>query len=310
MSLKVSICISTYKRPEGLRQLLNGLDSLIFPNIIEDPDIEVIVVDNDSQGSAAAICDELTNSFRWCLSYQIEPKQGVTYARNRSVQLISEESIFVAFIDDDEIPSPVWLDELMSTQKEFDADVVTGPVYPRFEEETIANWISKGRFFNPPDRETGTNLEIAYTNNVLVRAACLRDLAPVFDEDLAFRGSEDVHLFMRLFKSGAKIVWSNEAIVHESIPSERTRLSWLLKRNYYGWSCHSLLEKRIFPSLRGQLERSIKGIMLFIFGLLIAFPSVFLGRYAIAKSLIYMCRGIGTLSGLMGYQGAWGGANR
>ena len=47
-----------------------------------------------------------------------------------------------------------------------------------------------------------------------------------------------------------------------------------------------------------------------LFGGLRFFPSLFLGKHEWVKSLVYMSRGLGTLSGLVGIQGAWGGANR
>ncbi len=309
MPLKVSICIATYKRPEGLKNLLEGLNGLTFSKV-QQPNIEVIIIDNDAAGSAQTICDEVESRFRWSLVYAVEPRQGVTYARNHSVEKASTETDFMTFIDDDEVPEPSWLDELLFIQQTHSADVVTGPVHPRFENPEIPAWIHKGGFFDPTDQVTGTEIDIAYTNNVLVNADCLRNLGTVFDEGLAFKGSEDVHLFMRLSKSGAKIVWANEAIVYESIPQERTQLNWLLKRNYYGWSCHSRLEKDIYPSLKLQITRMIKGFILLAMGLAMAVPSLLFGRHSFVKSLIYIYRGTGTISGLAGYQGAWGGANR
>lgn len=309
MTLKVSICISTYKRPDGLKNLLDGINALEFTKV-QQPEIEVIIVDNDAAGSAQKVCHEFENTLKWTLVYDVEQRQGVTYARNHSVEKASADTDFMAFIDDDEVPVPFWLDELLSIQQSHNADVVTGPVHPRFEEPELPAWIQKGGFFDPAEQLTGTEIDIAYTNNVLVRALCLRRLDTVFDEGLAFKGSEDVHLFMRLSKSGAKIVWSNEAIVYESIPPERTQLNWLLKRNYYGWSCHSRLEKDIYPSLKLQITRMIKGFILLVMGLFMTIPSLLLGKHSFVKSLIYIYRGTGTISGLAGYQGAWGGANR
>jgi glycosyltransferase involved in cell wall biosynthesis len=53
---RVSICIATYGRPQGLFALLGALDAQIFE--AESPEIRVVVVDNDAGGSARPICDD------------------------------------------------------------------------------------------------------------------------------------------------------------------------------------------------------------------------------------------------------------
>lgn len=309
MPISISICIATYKRPEGLARLLEALNDLRFSEI-EQPTIEVVVADNDREGSAKSVYESVKSDFNWQLVYGIEPQQGVTFARNRSLALASPSADFFVFIDDDEVPSAFWLETLLACQTKYAADVVTGPVSPKFEAPAVPNWVIKGGFFAPAQNETGTTMEVAFTNNTLVKSHLVRQFEKPFDENLAFKGSEDVHLFMNLFEQGAKIVWCNEAIVYEFIPESRMNLKWLLDRNYYGWSTHSLVEKQCFPSLFIQSQRFIKGCLLILFGGLMFLPSLLLGRHRVAKSMIYIYRGLGSLSGLMNVQGAWGGADR
>ncbi len=309
MSIFVSICIATYKRSDGLSKLLDGINKLEF-QLVEEPIIEVIVVDNDASASAKPVYERAKDTFRWNLIYDIEKSKGVSYARNRTISHISKESDFAVFIDDDEYPSKEWLDNLLSVQKDFEVDVVTGPVYPIFEEKEIPAWIHSGGFFNPPDRENGSTVHIAYTHNVIIKAELLKQYDIVFDNDFAFRGAEDVHLFMRLSKEGAKFAWAKGAIVYEVVPPQRTNVRWILDRNYYGWSSHSLLEKKIFPSPSRQFIRFVKGVALTLLGLILLIPNFIAGKPHSIKSLVYIYRGAGTISGLLNIQGAWGGANR
>ncbi|MDP8935368.1 MAG: glycosyltransferase [Cyanobacteriota bacterium] len=300
----VSICIATYKRPEGLKRLILALNQLTF-STATPPDIEIVIVDNDAAGSARALCEEIRSQIRWQLKYDVEPEPGVTYARNRTIANASENTNFIAIIDDDEVPDSQWLDQLLKVQREYNVDVVTGPIYPCFEDKNTPEWIKKGQFFEPNSYETGHLLNAAFTGNVLVRAECLKGINPVFDHRFAFKGSEDTHLFMRLVNSGYKIVWSKQAVVQEWIPASRTKLNWLIKRSFWGWSSYSLFEKEIFSGTKRQIIRALKGSGLIGLGLLGLPFSLFQGKWAVAKSIINISRGLGTFAGLMGFQGQW-----
>jgi glycosyltransferase involved in cell wall biosynthesis len=163
MSALVSICIATFKRPEGLKRLILGLNQLTF-STATPPDIEIVIVDNASDNTS-----------------------------------------FIAIIDDDEVPDSQWLDQLLKVQREYNADVVTGPVYPYFEDKNTPEWIKKGQFFEPRNYETGHLLNAAFTNNVLIRAECLKGINPVFDQRFAFKGAEDTHTRFTIFTISRKI---------------------------------------------------------------------------------------------------------
>jgi succinoglycan biosynthesis protein ExoM len=295
----VSICVATYKRPKRFRLLLEGLNQLAFVKI-ERPKIEVIVVDNDITGSAKEICRELKSQFQWSLKTDIETQRGITYARNKTISMVSVETDFIAIIDDDEIPKSSWLEELLLAQQKYNSDIVTGPVIPSFENHQISNWIVKGKFFQPPRYSTGKLRPVAYTNNVIVKAEILRNLNPVFDNRFATSGGSDCHLFLNLHKVGYKIAWANEAIVYDIIPPSRTNLRWILLRAYREPSSYSSAEKELYPSFSVQLIRMLKGFALITIGLIRIIPSLLLGKAAIVISLIYIARGLGTLGGLLG----------
>ena len=295
----VSICVTTYKRPQGLKRLLQGLAELTFDKV-ERPDIEVIIVDNHNEGVAAQVCQEFQQSFPWMLKNDVESQRGVTYGRNKSLSLADPQTDAIAILDDDEVPAPNWLDELLWVQQEYRADVVTGTVLPHFLDEEPAEWIMKSGFFNPPRSATGEPQQVAFTNNVLIRAAILQGYNPVFDNRFAFTGGEDSHLFMRLHKAGYKIVWADEAIVYDWLPGDRTKPKWILGRYRHGYSMHSLIEKELYPSLSMQLIRVLKGLLLIVIGIARLPLALIFGRQGIFKSLIYIYKGTGTFIGLLG----------
>ena len=138
----VSIAIATFHRPDGLRRLLEGIDHQDFGH-----EIEIVVVDNDSQASARAVAQEMAAAMKWPLKYIVEPEQGISHARNRGVAERSANASFVAFIDDDEVPNQDWLSQLVAAQEANDADVVHGRVIP-FYMEGVPSWVVDGQFLS------------------------------------------------------------------------------------------------------------------------------------------------------------------
>ena len=295
----VSICVATYKRPKQLGLLLEGLNQLVFDKI-ERPDIEVIVVDNDVAGLADTVCEKIKSRFQWNLKTGIEKERGITYARNKTISMVSEDADFIAILDDDEIPKPSWLEELLLVQRKYSSDIVTGPVIPRFSNHEVPHWIKKGNFYDPPSYNTGAIRPVAYTNNVIVKAEILRNLDPAFDNRFAIAGGSDCYLFLNLHKAGYKITWANDAIVYDQIPSSRTNLKWILFRAYRTPSSYSSAEKEIYPSILVLSKRTLKGFGLITIGLIRLIPSLLIEKAAIVISLQYICRGLGTLGGLLG----------
>ena len=295
----ISICVATYKRPKRLRLLLEALNQLVFKKT-EKPEIEVIIVDNDSAGVADKICEEVKPQFQWILKTGVERERGITYARNKTIDMASSDANFIAILDDDEIPEPSWLEELLLVQDKYGSDIVTGPVIPRFENKEVPDWIVKGKFFEPPRYPTGKIRPVAYTNNVLVKAEILKNLNPAFDNRFAILGGSDCFLFLNLHKAGHEIVWADDALVYDNIPSSRTNLKWILFRGYRQPSSYSSAEKELYPSLAIQSIRILKGLALIGIGLLRLIPSLLVEKAAVVNSLLYICRGLGTLGGLSG----------
>lgn len=302
-SMRVAICITTFRRPNLLQELLEGLSRLTFAKV-PLPGVDIIVVDNDPLGSAREVCRAADLPF--ALKYVIEPRRGIAQARNRAVAEAGEAP-FIAFIDDDEVPLPNWLDELLWTQSTFKADVVAGPVPPRFHADT-PQWVKTGGFFDRAEFETGTPIENCGAGNVLVSRGVFMSV-PTFDEQFQLTGGEDTHFFMRVRRAGNSIVHSKEAVAYESIPEGRTKLAWILRRGYQSGNCWARCECSLDGRFSVRAVRFVKALGYIVKGALGAVFLLPMGRAALARSLQSICVGAGMFSGMAGqkylaYQGA------
>jgi succinoglycan biosynthesis protein ExoM len=297
-SVSVAICIATYKRPQGLGRLARSLRELKFYKS-RSPDWRIIIVDNDISMSSKNLVDGLRDSLPVPIIYGVEPERGIASTRNRAVQLAGD-SDFIAFIDDDEVADSRWLDELLNTQDTFDADVVNGPVVPKFEQPAPA-WVLKGGFYNRRRLPTGTKITWANTGNVLVRTRWLHAVPGPFNEKLNLSGGSDTLLFSQVYRLGARMVWSDEAIVEEYNPPSRVSANWILRRAYRGGVFNSILEILLGSSFIIIMIRALKSLMHILLGFFILVPaSIYLGYAGFIRSLMYISQGMGEISGIFG----------
>lgn len=296
--MKVAICVLTYKRPEGLRQLLAGLAQLDFTQI-PVPEIQVLVIDNDPQASASAVCSRLFDGYRWPLTLVHEPRRGISHARNAAILFAKNDYDFLAWIDDDEVPEPRWLEQLLLVQRAFQADIVTGPVLPVFD-QTAPAWSVQGGFYMRSRHPTGTRMELARTGNVLIHTGVFALDDNRFDPRYALSGGEDTHFFLRISKQGYSIVWADEAIVYETVPESRLKLRWLMQRAYRAGNTYALCERDLRLPVPTLLFRALKGVARMAIGVILVLPSVAMGRIRLYKALQQISLGAGMVMGLAG----------
>lgn len=295
--MRVAVCVCTCERLELLRELLRGIAGLRFHKV-EEPEITVVVVDNGERASAKEVCGAV--KMPWPTRYVVEPRRGITYTRNRAI-VESGAVDFIAFIDDDEIPDSLWLDELLWTQSEFDADVVSGLVLPKYGSE-IPDWVKRGRFFDPPIFATGASRNTCACNNVLIRTHVLKRV-PRFDDAFAVSGGEDTSFFLQVKKSGYRIVSSQEAVVFESVPRKRANVFWILRREFQTGNGWVFCEAGIDGRLRIRVARFFRACGHVVIGSAkAALGTLRFDRVAVVHALQRVWRGAGMLAALAGHR--------
>lgn len=253
----VAVCVATFRRPVWLRRTLLSIHHLEMEGV--EAEVVVVVVDNDADGSSEKVVREVEARIKWPIRYVVEPHPGISFARNAALRA-ADTADLVAFLDDDEEATPGWLRELIVFHHSTGAPVVTGPVLSLFEEDP-PSWITRGRFFERPRCPSGTLVEHAGTGNLLLRRTLLSELGEQpFDEAMALSGGEDTLLTMKLRRAGHAILWCDEAVVQEWVPSSRATASWLIRRAFRGGNVYALSESIVHGSGRLRVLRVVKGV--------------------------------------------------
>jgi succinoglycan biosynthesis protein ExoM len=199
---------------------------------------EIVVIDNDPLGGAWRVVRDFIG-----MRYEHEPKRGIAAARNKA--LASVKTNWIAFIDDDEVAAPDWLENLMRPEY-LNTPVLQGRqelVYP----QRVPFWcIATPRRIRPADE--GMPRKTAVTNNVrfsteLVRAG-LR-----FDESIGLMGGEDIDFFSLAYADGFDIRFTNLAITYETVHPERITYRHQVYRSF--WCAAS--DIRMYRATRGAL---------------------------------------------------------
>lgn len=218
------VAIVTYRR-------LGDLDAAIAAVLVDaasvDHPVAVLVVDNDPEGSARPVVAGYHSAG---VRYVCEPLPGIAAARNRALDSVPGDRVLI-FIDDDERPRDGWLSALLRTHQDTGAAAVAGAVVSEYDAPPD-EWLAAGRFFDRRRLPTGTTIEVAATNNLLLDLEQVRASGLRFDLAFGLTGGSDT-LFTRLLtQSGRLMVWCDEAVVVDRVPVSRLTRDWVLKRAF------------------------------------------------------------------------------
>ena len=221
---RCSVVVSTRDRPRQLAACLHALEKQRAPRF------DVVVVDNaPATLEARDVCQARG------VNYLVEPRPGMSRARNAGARASSTE--IVAFLDDDAVPEPDWLERLHEPFADPRTGAVSGRILP-FPPESAAEELLAlhGGCDGGPqprivDRETPAWLEIALFGglgsggNLAIRQRVFEALGG-FDERLGrgtpLHGGEDNYALFSVVTRGHKVVYAPGAVVRH--PSPRTRL--------------------------------------------------------------------------------------
>lgn len=268
--IKYSVCIATYKRPDFLRKLI---ESLLIQKKIEPGNIEIIIVDNDSNESAKTVVEKYIGKHDCEIAYYIQQKKNISLTRNVALEKIRGEYIF--FIDDDEYADENWMIAHINNIKKYDADAAFGKIISYFPEST-PKWIRNCMVFHKHTNPSGQKPANFTTANTIAKSELFIEKGYRFDPAYGITGGSDFQLFSKVEKAGYKLVSSYDAITYDFIPESRANIKWLISRvarTGNNWTRTKIEQaegiNKILVRLKEFGSGIIQAIIAFVFSLLL-----------------------------------------
>jgi succinoglycan biosynthesis protein ExoM len=303
--LRVRIAVLTFRRPQDIAATLPLLTDQAVSVVDEHTEVDIVVVDNDPDGSARPFVTSFTAERGIAVHYENEPTPGISAARNLALASARDRDVLV-FIDDDERPTTAWLASLLDTYRKHRSAAVVGPVISQFEGEPD-RWVKAGRLFSRPRMPTGTRVELAATNNLLLDLHQVRALGLGFDPRFGLSGGGDTMFTGELQRAGGMMVWSDEAVVIDIVPPNRSTIRWVLSRAVRtgtSWSAVSLALAASRSSRAGlRLRLSGQGLVRMAWGSVRGvYGTLTRSAFHQARGIRIAARGSGMLLGAWGYE--------
>jgi hypothetical protein len=163
-----------------------------------------------------------------------------------------------------------------------------------------------GRFFDRRRLPTGTTVDVAATNNLLLDLHQVRAAGVRFDPRYGLSGGSDSLFTLGLTRAGGRLVWCDEAVVVDRVPAQRSTPRWVLARAFRmgnGWS-RVTLELIGSPVARfaARVRLAGDGIVRLAGGALRWGAGVVLRRLDLrARGARTLARGAGLISGAAGF---------
>lgn len=263
--VRISAVVCTFNRAAYLAKAVESLINQTYPR----EHYEIIVVDNGSTDNTRDVVEQFGQSAR--IKYIYEPIKGLSQARNTGWQAAGGE--YIAYLDDDAIASPQWLEKMMvafETVRPAPASV-GGKVAPIWESErpawltedmltayAIIDWGNQARFFKPSNPEHHVGCNVAYTREVLQKCGG-------FNVNLGRKGknllSNDENLIKKYIDShGLGIYYDPEIFVKHLVPKERLTRRFMLRRHLWQGVSDVVLWYEESPSTPGRLWLFMSGL--------------------------------------------------
>jgi glycosyltransferase involved in cell wall biosynthesis len=222
-------------------------------------DWEVLVVDNNSNDGTREIAERFSRLYPERFQYLFEPRQGKSFALNSGIH--EAKGKILAFVDDDVVVQPTWLEQLTSSLSDGTWAGCGGRILPKpgfspprwlalygplSQLGALCAYFDQGDLpllLNKPP--VGTNM--AFRREMFNKYGGFReDLGPRPGSELR---SEDTEFGRRLMVAGERLCYVPSAIVYHEISENRIRKEFFLSW-WFAFGRGSIRETRVIPGAK------------------------------------------------------------
>ena len=232
----IAAVICTYDRYDLLPK---AIESLSKQTLAADK-FQIIVVDNSPDHAGS---EREARAFRGHdnLQWIVERTSGLSNARNVGARATTAP--LIAFMDDDAVAAPVWLEAYIAAFDKFGTaaqaaggrvDPIWGAPRPSWLPEemlgyvSVVNWGGAARFADAREWVAGTN--IAFRRDALLAAGGFHVGLGRNKTGHALLSNDEIEVLARLGETGGRLLYVPEAVVEHLVPPDRLTQSWFRRR--------------------------------------------------------------------------------
>ena len=208
--IKISVIIPIYNGAKFLDDAFKGLEH----QTIDPKSFEVIAIDDGSTDTSYDFLMKYAkNSPKFTFQFDRQKNSGVSHTRNVGASRATGE--FLAFLDQDAIPRPNWLESALECFRDSRTSVVEGRIQAIkiFEATPLTHIL---------ENETGGRF---MTANCIFRASVFREVGG-FDLNFPYF-LEDSDIAFSILRLGHKIHWAPEVVVdHPYVQKTMSQHVW------------------------------------------------------------------------------------
>lgn len=232
-SVRMSVIVCTRNRAPVLRLCL---EALVHQQDVAADAYEILVVDNGSTDDTKQVVETVQQQ-SGRVRYVYEPKLGLSVARNTGARHARGE--IVCFGDDDALPAPDFVKEILSSFQDPQVMCVGGKIVASWPDETPPKWFSP-RYgnvvgqtsFGETDRWLTGN-EFPFGGNLSIRKEVLERLGG-FNEHLGKKGQnnlwgEEMDLCHRMQEGGLRFLYNPRALVCHLVGRHRATQPYFIE---------------------------------------------------------------------------------
>lgn len=240
MSKTITVAFSTFR--ETYFEWVIGLLKALEKQTIKDFDVIVIV--NRNKRYFKKLLDTIKYGTK--MSYETNVifnpfDKGIAHSRN--IALKNAKTPYIAYTDDDAIPHPRWLEELVwALELDGKTGAVTGPVFGRWEPGTknYHVWFPKELYWivgcTPWTIKEVAEVRNGFASNLALKRVIVLKIGG-FSENFGYNpenlmAGEEPELGIKLVKAGYVTLWNPNAIVFHRISEERLKTRNILVRSF------------------------------------------------------------------------------